>query len=88
MIAWTDCMLRTLPRLITAVRMENERQLGKWGLQTHSPAEWSAIIAEEEGELAKELCEANWRTPDRVAIRAEAIQVATLALKIAEMCDQ
>ncbi len=38
-----------------ALRIRNERwaQEAKWGAQTHKPAEWLAILAEEVGEVAE-----------------------------------
>jgi hypothetical protein len=71
-----------------AVLAEDARQQLKWGLQTHSPAEWAVIIAEEEGELQKELCEAHFGRGNLKNLRAEAIQTATLALKIAKMAEE
>jgi len=65
---------------------ENLRQLDKWGIQNHNAVEWYAITAEECGELAKAMLEYHF-DGDRHAYEVvkEAIQTATLCLKIAEM---
>lgn len=67
------------------VRQENKRQLEKWGIQTHTAFEWLAYLTEELGELAKAISEYEYRDGERAAITAEAVQVATLALKMVEM---
>lgn len=71
-----------IPELIM---LENIRQLEKWGVQTRSPFEWLAYTTEELGELAEAISEHYYRGATRDAVVKEAIQVATLALKIAEM---
>lgn len=68
-----------------AVENENKHQLDKWGVQDHSPFEWLAFTTEELGELANAISEHYYRDGDRQDVAKEAIQVATLALKIAEM---
>jgi len=65
--------------------LEFPRQLKKWGVQDHSPFEWLAFLTEEVGELASEIAELEYRNGNHREVVAEAIQVATLALKIAEM---
>ena len=64
---------------------EHHNQLNKWGVQIHTPFEWLAYTTEELGELAKAICEFEYRDGSSRDIAKEAIQVATLALKIAEM---
>lgn len=86
----TDALLATFllnGGLRSAIESENNRQIGKWGSQTHSPAEWGAILMEEVGELAHELNRAEYEGEAGITLnlRDEAIQVAVLALKIAEM---
>jgi hypothetical protein len=87
MIEWTDPNSKPLLNgaLRSEIESENHRQLMKWGVQTHTPAEWLLILAEEFGELSKEVCDTNWNLTISPNLREEAIQVATLALKIAEM---
>ena len=64
---------------------ENERQLNKWGIQDHLPSEWVMFTVEELGELAEAIGEWNYRYGDAREVVKEAIQTATLSLKIAEM---
>ena len=73
---------RDLSRLIFE---ENERQLKKWGIQDKEPFEWLTNTTEELGELAEAISEHHYRGGSTTAVVKEAIQVATLALKIAEM---
>lgn len=67
------------------VKNENIEQLEKWGIQDRDPFEWLAYTTEELGELAKAISEWNYRMGSPADVMKEAIQVATLALKIAEM---
>jgi len=66
---------------------EDERQIKKWGVQEASPFEWMTYLAEEVGELAAAVSEFIYRDGDQRQISKEAIQVATLALKIAKMAE-
>ena len=69
------------------IHRENHAQLDKWGVQEHTPMEWYVILAEETGELAKAILadyyDYDHATPQEVV--KEAVQAATLALKLAEM---
>lgn len=85
MKTWTDQGMETDDFLYRAVEQENERQLDKWGIQTRSPFEWITYLTEETGELAQAVSENIYRNGPHEDIFKEAIQVATLALKIAEM---
>lgn len=67
------------------VRRENERQLAKWGYQARTPSEWMLFLTEEVGELADAIGEHSYRGGSKGHVVEEAIQVATLALKVAEM---
>ena len=73
------------------VLAENKRQLAKWGRgRSHTAAEWALILGEEVGELNRELLGLHFggsHFTGRENLRKEAIQVATLALKIAEMFE-
>jgi NTP pyrophosphatase (non-canonical NTP hydrolase) len=80
---WTDNKLRS--DILTFVDIENMHQLQKWGVQTHSPFEWLTYTTEELGELAKAISEHVYRNGRLEDVIKEAIQTATLALKIAEM---
>jgi len=55
------------------------------GIQNRTPFEWLAYLTEEVGELGKAISEAHYRNGHWAEVKREAIQVATLALKIAEM---
>lgn len=65
------------------ISREREAQDKKWGFpQRNTYCEWSSILAEEVGELAKELNELNFGRGDRARMRAEAVQVAAVAISI------
>lgn len=65
------------------ISREREAQDKKWGFpQRNTYCEWSSILAEEVGELAKELNELNFSLGDRARMRAEAVQVAAVAISI------
>lgn len=80
-----DRQFGNLSLLIEKLEQENQRQITKWGVQTHTVFEWLAYVMEELGELAKAIAEYEYRDGNKEEIIAEAIQVATLSLKIAEM---
>ncbi len=73
------------PQLYNLIREEHERQLRKWGVQDHEAAEWLMFTTEELGELADAIAEWQYRGGAASAVVKEAIEVATLSLKIAEM---
>jgi len=64
---------------------ENLRQISKWGIQECTAFEWLTYTTEELGSLAKAISEYEYRGGLRERVVSEAVQVATLALKIAEM---
>lgn len=69
---------------IAALLDEDARQVGKWGIQDVSPFKWLAFLMEEVGELAQAITDAEYDgSMDK--IYEEAIQVATLARKMAKM---
>ena len=84
---YTDKKLMIMKSLVASMLNENERQLNKWGVQTHSMFEWCNYATEELGELAKAIAEYEYRNGGWKDVYDEAIQVATLSLKIAEMID-
>lgn len=85
---WHDIYFRNqLLELVELVRLEHDRQIKKWGHQRALPQDWLLFIAEEEGELAQAVADHIYRDGGKDRIRAEAIQVATLALKIALMSE-
>ena len=73
--------------IIKKIQNENTSQLMKWGIQVHTSFEWLTYTTEELGELAKAIGEYEYRNGTKGEVVKEAIQVATLALKIAEMFD-
>ena len=77
--------LYMLGGLMSAVGKENFRHLEKWGIQNQTLPEWLMFLTEELGELAEAIAEFEYRKGAAWLIHDEAIQVATLALKIAEM---
>jgi hypothetical protein len=81
----TDGQLKSLPQLIFLVEDENRLQLQKWGIATHSPFAWATILGEEMGEVNKAILESEYGSGSKLQVAREAIQVATIALKIAEM---
>ena len=82
---YKDLQLADSHDLWFAIDAENQHQLKKWGVQTHSLFEWGNYLTEEVGEVAKAIAELEYREGTTNAVYKECIQVATLALKIAEM---
>ncbi len=67
------------------VQLESKCQVIKWGIQDRTPFEWMTYITEEIGELAEAISEHEYRGGRADRIAREAIQAATLCLKVAEM---
>ena len=67
---------------------EDYKQVFKWGFQKHNPFEWLAYTTEELGELSKAISEYVYRTGTKEEVIKEAVQTATLALKIAKMFSE
>lgn len=80
-----DQQLRSDKKLFCKVHEENVRQVHKWGVQAHTSFEWLTYTAEELVSLAKAIGEYEHRGGPAERVVNEAIQVATLSLKIAEM---
>lgn len=72
-------------RIFQEIKSENDRQITKWGPQDRNPWEWLAYLTEEVGELSEAIQQHEYRAGLISHIVNEAIQVATLASKIAEM---
>ena len=83
----TDKCLRDDFWILKKIANEKANQLLKWGIQTHSAFEWLTYTTEELGELATAISEHEYRNGPRKDVIKEAIQVATLALTIAEMYE-
>lgn len=86
----TDQCLTKLPKLVDLVLEEHEHQIDKWGVQTHTPWEWLGYTLEELGELSAAISDYEYGDGligDGVIsdVVREAIQAATLCLKIVEM---
>jgi len=75
----------TNPELFEMVKGESLRQIRKWGIQNRDQFEWLAYVTEELGELACAISEYEYRGGLQSEVIKEAIQTATLSLKIAEM---
>jgi len=72
-------------KVMPLVYAENVRQLEKWGIQDHDPFRWLGFALEELGELSEAISEHTFREGKAEDVVNEAIQTATLCLKIAEM---
>ena len=88
---WYDVGLENF--VLDFARNEDERQLCKYGHQSHPPALWMLYLTEEAGELSEAISTYLYgRCADPLTaldhIRREAIQVATLALKMAQMAHR
>jgi len=72
--------------IIDKVYKEHDFQIRKWGWQHHSIYEWLAFATEELGEVSAVICDYEYdRGGKQEDIVKEAIQAATLLLKIATM---
>ncbi len=68
----------TTDEALELVRAERSRQDRKWGESNHQPLQWIAILAEEQGEVARAIIDG--RTPDYDNYEDELIQVAAVAV--------
>jgi len=85
---YTDRGLRDDSWILKKIWDENTSQIIKWGIQSKSAWEWLTFTTEELGELAKAIADYEYGHGPREEVVKEAIQVATLALKIAEMFER
>ncbi len=81
----TDKCLVNIEVLFKAVLMEHNRQLAKHGIYHATIFEWLCYLTEEIGELNQAAADNEYRQGAPENIYKEAIQCATLALKIAEI---
>lgn len=82
---WLVVLPEDKARWIKAILDERDRQDQKWGFpQDNTYGEWGSILAEEAGELCKELNELNFGSGDPGKMETEAVQVAAVALSILE----
>jgi NTP pyrophosphatase (non-canonical NTP hydrolase) len=87
-------------KVLDLVKTERKRQDAKWGKQNHTPQVWLTILAEEFGEVAKEVCDYNFMpssTPDHLGfakleiakrIKEELIQTAAVAVAMIESLER
>ena len=73
------------------IERERDRQHAKWGTQRHDFAVWITVLSEEVGELARAVL--GYRAGeapafDLDAMRAEAVQVAAVAVAMIEHIDE
>jgi len=87
-LVWKDKELVTLPKLVRLIKNEHLHQMAKWGVQIRTAEEWMLYLTEEVGELAEAVSEYKYRKGEKKHIELEAIQVVTLALKVAEMSQE
>ena len=79
----------TAPAAAASVLAEMDRQDRKWGAnRDHSPVVWHAILSEEVGELARAILHDGFGGSHAGTTRAEAVQVAAVALQIIEYYDR
>ena len=75
------------PEAILELARERDRQQQKWGIQTHSIAEWMMILGEEYGEACKAGNECYFRDESLGKLRKELVQTMAVALAIVEGLD-
>lgn len=76
---------RQVEEMLDAVKRERLRQVDKWGVRVQADGTWSLILGEEVGELCQALLERRpGNAKDRAHVVEEAIQVAAVALAIAQ----
>jgi NTP pyrophosphatase (non-canonical NTP hydrolase) len=66
--------------VLEMVAAERERQLAKWGEQSHSNVEWITVLAEEFGEAAQEVLRSHFGDKDQGDLVDELVQVAAVAV--------
>lgn len=76
-----------IPRVLNEVKRERERQIEKWGTQTHTPLEWYPRLGEEFGEVGKALAEGEIKEFDVANYREECIHTAAVALAMVQCID-
>lgn len=70
------------------IKKEQQRQFDKWGEQNHIQIIWLGILAEEFGELAKEVNEVHFRTGNIDNLKNELIQTAAVAVSMYESLER
>src|SRR5690349_8803229 len=85
-----DDVLRTVAVISDVVR-ERNRQDEQWGDQNHHPAYWLAILGKQVGQFGNEVLNREWWNDVEAAtlkLRNEAVQIAAVAVAIAECIDR
>ena len=75
----------SLENVAMMIGTESQAQYKKHGFQRRRLFEWLAFITEEHGELSQAMSEYLYRDGDLERVAEEAVQVATLAIKVAYM---
>lgn len=90
-----DCLEKWRGSAISSVIAERTRQDAKWGEQNHDPTVWMGILMEEVGELAQAVNETWFDNGEAERakggyhnMRAEAVQVAAVAVALVECLDR
>jgi NTP pyrophosphatase (non-canonical NTP hydrolase) len=80
---------------IQSIIQERTRQDAKWGQQNHEPMAWMGILGEEFGELCEAVNETHFNNGPEARkkggyenMRAEAVQVAAVAVSFIEALDR
>lgn len=81
--------------VLQSVIAERQRQDAKWGQQNHEPIYWLGILGEEFGELCEAINETVFDNGPEARLkggydnmRAEAVQLAAVAVAFVEMLDR
>lgn len=75
-------------KVFKEVYEERKKQVNKWGLQNHSPADYLMILGEEVGEVNRAALEAHFHGANLKPYRNELIQVAAVAIAMIECFDR
>jgi len=85
------------PNTQIAINNELARQVTMWGVQSHSLGYWLAILTEEVGEVAREVCHYNYERKSKLGLednetlfklKQELVQVAAVAAAWIECLDR
>lgn len=83
---WESHHKRT--EIFTSVCDERERQVKKWGIEDHCPADWCMILGEEVGEVNKAALESKFEGKSIEEYRKELIQTAAVCFSMIECLDR
>ena len=74
--------------MLNLIKEEQSRQYVKWGEQNHIQMVWLGILAEEFGEVAKEINELHFRQGDIEKLKLELIQTAAVVASMYESLER